>query len=91
MDANLTDFQKRVLATIEASPNMIANTWEIAWNGFPKEWKKRSAHGAIFRCILQAGNALQDKKLIVILSPRDEHDTYTFAGLAKWKKRDKDS
>lgn len=51
--AELTEFQKRVLATIEAFPNMQANTWEIAWNGFAKEWNvKRSSHGAIFRCIL---------------------------------------
>jgi hypothetical protein len=82
----LTDFQKRVLATIEAFPNSMANTWEIAWNGFAKEWNaKRPSHGAIFRCILQAGQALRKKGLIVILPPRDQHDTYTFSSLAKWK------
>lgn len=82
----LTVFQKRVLATIEAFPNSMANTWEIAWNGFAKEWNaKRSSHGAIFRCILQAGQALKKKGLIVILPPRDQHDTYTFSSLAKWK------
>lgn len=82
----LTEFQKRVLATIEASPNMNANTWEIAWNGFAKEWNaKRPSHGAIFRCILQAGQALKTKGLIVILPPRDQHDTYTFCSLSNWK------
>lgn len=65
---------------------MTANTWEIAWNGFAKEWEeKRSGHGALFRCILQAGQAMKNKGLIVILPPRDQHDTYTFSSLAKWK------
>jgi len=87
MAKDLTDYQKRVLEAIEASPNMQANTWEIAWNGFSKEWSAgRSSHGAIFRCILQAGQALKEKGLIVILTPRDEHDTYTFCSLSKRKK-----
>jgi len=82
---NLTPFQKRVLETIDKFPNSMANTWEVAWNGFAKEWnEKRSAHGALFRCILQAGQAMQSKGVIVILSPRDQHDTYTFCSQRKW-------
>ena len=86
---DLTVFQKRVLDTIERSPNMLANTWEVAWNGFAKEWNaKKSSHGAIFRCILQAAKVLQDKHLIVILPPKSEHDTYTFGGMKKWEKQE---
>jgi hypothetical protein len=82
----LTEFQKRVLQTIESGPNQHANTWEIVWNGFSKEWNaKRSGHGALFRCILQAGQTLQTKGFIVVLPPRDQHDTYTFCSLSKQK------
>ena len=81
----LTPFQKRVLKAIERAPNEMANTWEICWNDFAKEWNaKRSGHGALFRCILQAGQAMQDKGIIAILPPRDEHDTYTFSSHRKW-------
>lgn len=83
----LTPFQKRVLKAIERAPNEMANTWEICWNDFTKEWnEKRSAHGALFRCILQAGQAMKDKEIIVILAPRDENDTYTFASLRSQKR-----
>lgn len=78
----LTPFQKRVFDAIKLGPNEMANTWEICWNGFTKEWNsKRSAHGAMFRCVLQAGIAMQEKGIVVILSPRDEHDTYTFCSI----------
>lgn len=81
----LTPFQKRVLDTIDKFPNSIANTWEVAWNGFAKEWnEKRSGHGALFRCILQAAQSMQKKGVIVILPPRDQHDTYTFSSHRKW-------
>jgi len=81
----LTPYQKRILETIEKFPNEMANTWEVAWNGFAKEWNaKRSAHGAIFRCIVQAAYVMQKKNVIVILAPRDQHDTYTFSSSRKW-------
>jgi hypothetical protein len=81
----LTPYQRRVLETIEKSPNELANTWEVVRNGFAKEWnEKASSHGAIFRCIVQAAHIMQKKGLIVILPPRDQHSTYTFAGQRKW-------
>lgn len=81
----LTPFRKRVLDTIERAPNMIANTWEVAWNGFPKEWEaKRSAHGALCRSILQAGMFMQDRGIIVILPPHDENDSHAYASQRKW-------
>lgn len=83
----LTPFQKRVLKAIERAPNEMANTWEICWNDFAKEWNaKSSSHGALFRCILQAGQAMQDKNIIVILAPRDQHNTYTYASLRRQKR-----
>ena len=85
----LTDFQKRVLETIEASPNSIANTWEIAWNGFAKEWEaKRSVHGALIRCILQAGQALDEKGLVVTLPGRDQWDGTAFGATSKWNRKE---
>jgi hypothetical protein len=81
----LTPFQRRVLDTIDKFPNSMANTWEVAWNGFAKEWEeKRSGHGALFRNIVNAAHAMQKKELLVILSPRDQHDTYTFSSHRKW-------
>jgi hypothetical protein len=81
----LTPFQKRVLKAIERAPNELINTWEICWNDFAKEWNaKRSAHGAMFRSILQACQTMQEKQIVVILPPRDEHDTYTFGSNRKW-------
>lgn len=81
----LTPFQKRVLDTINQAPNSFSNTWEVAWNGFSKEWnEKKSSHGAIFRCILQAAQAMQKRGIVVILPPRDQHDTYTFSSKRKW-------
>jgi hypothetical protein len=81
----LTPFQKRILETVEKFPNEMANTWEVAWNGFSKEWNaKRSAHGAIFRCIIQAAYIMEKKGVIVILSPKTQHDTYVFSSQRKW-------
>ena len=81
----LTPFQKRVLAAIERAPNEMANSWEICWNDFAKEWNaKRSSHGALFRSILQACQAMQKKGIVGILPPRDQHDTYTFSSHRKW-------
>lgn len=77
----LTEFESRVLKSIEESPNKIASRWEIAWNEFPKEWEKRSSHGAIIRAILQAGQRLKEKGLIVILSPKTQHDDYRLCSL----------
>lgn len=83
----LTPYQKRVLKAIERAPGKMANTWEICWNDFAKEWNaKRSGHGAMFRSILQAGQAMQAKGIIVILTPRDQYDTYTYASLRPLKR-----
>lgn len=83
---SLTPFQKRVFAAIERGLNQMANSWEICWNDFAKEWKKTSAHGALFRSILQACQRMQEKGILVILSPRDQHDTYTFCSLRDHKR-----
>ena len=81
----LTSFQKRVLDCVESFPNSMANTWEIAWNGFAKEWStKISGHGALIRNIINAGNAMRKKGIVVILTPRDQHDSYTLSSNRKW-------
>ena len=78
----LTDFERRVLKAIEESPNKMTGRWEIAWNEFPKEWEaKRSGHGAMIRSILQAGQRLKSKGLIVILPPKTKHDDYTLCSI----------
>jgi len=57
----------------------MANTWEIARNGFPTEWNaKRSGHGALIRNIINAGVAMKEKGILFIMPPRDKYDTYTF-------------
>lgn len=69
----LTKFQSRVLDAIERGPNQMADWWEVAWNGFPREWEsKRSSHGVLITNIQRAARALEELGIVVILPPKDE-------------------
>jgi hypothetical protein len=75
----LTEFQERVLETIKKGPNGMANWWEVAWNGFSKEWNgNRSSHGILITNIQKAAKRLSEEKIIVILPPKDEYSAATY-------------
>jgi hypothetical protein len=82
---SLTPFQKKVLKSIERAPNQHANRWEIVWNDFARQWsEKRRAHGAMFRAILQAGQAMERKGIVWVHPAPDQHGDYSFSSRRKW-------
>ncbi len=72
----LTEFQKTIVWAIERMPNRMANTWEIAWNGFPERWRKKSAHGGLIAQIHRACLGMGD--IVGRLDPKQEHEAATY-------------
>jgi hypothetical protein len=83
----LTPYQKKVLAVVERAPNQMADRWEIVRNGFAREWEEKPrAHGAMFRAILQAGRAMEEKGVVFIHPPKGQHGDYTLSSRREWCK-----
>ena len=67
-EADVTDFQKRIIAVLHKFPNGMASTWSIAQAAFPEKWARQSGRGALIGHIDRAGQ----KAGLTRLPPKDQ-------------------
>ncbi len=78
----MSDFQDRILATVKRDPEKAMHLWIIAERGFPEQWAKRSARGALVGNIRRFGPKI---KQLGYIPPRTRFGDGTLYLLSRFR------